>query len=343
MYENKQKKRPHSIEELAQAIKFDASIYTTVELLRYKSDLAAKLLNEIHLGAFAKSSFEEIDYHNTQLEENYQYKKYSGESFTKAYKSSLEDYGKLDEQTGERIPYIKLFRSHYNFKKLDINSEKLKEQHEKNELKLVTQKLKLYLNTLLKNLNKENLPEQFLYSKKNVIKVIKDLNLEENKEQKIIDDIEQIYILNKVERVSGVIEENERGEQKAPDQFIKKSFENTINDSHIIDAFCFLVDKLYKEIEDNSLKQYVQYYITMKIILKYKLQGNINFYIDEYVDKDLEAFYYKKCSHYKEEKYIKDIIADYIGKKPDTVRKKIDRIQKIIQNNLLKSVSNATR
>ena len=42
---------------------------------------------------------------------------------------------------------------------------------------------------------------------------------------------------------------------------------------------------------------------------------------------------------YTDEKYIKDIVAEYVGKASDTVRKKIDKVKKIIQNNLLKSAS----
>lgn len=350
---NKQKKGPQSIEELAYAIKFDFDKYNRNKLTRFKSDLASKLLNKIHLSSFAGNSFEEISkvdenlsikdnkkiVDNKLLEHNYQYKKYDGESFTKAYKSALEAYGKLDEKTGERIPYIKLFLSHYSYKKLEIKSQKLKEDYSKLERDLAKSEIMLFLNKLAQKLKKDKLPKNFSFNYKNSIDFIENLNLDEQEKLKAITIIKRIYKNNTIEHISGIIEENEKGDKKLYTGFSQKSCEYAENHNEVVDIFCSLVDKLYESIEDKDLKQYAQYYITMKIILKYKLKDNDNYIIDDYINKDLEFFYYEKFSNYKEDKYIKDIIAEYVGKASDTVRKKIDKVKKIIQNNLLKSAS----
>ena len=367
MCTNKQGKKPQSIEDLAYAIKFDFNNYTKSRITQFKSDLAAKLLNILNLNDFTNNKNTDNDKDKLKKEdelennkkdelenkkegklednssklltESYRYEEYDGIAFTKAYKSALEKYGMLDEKTGERVPFIVIFRSHYNFKKRDIKKEKLKERSYKVEVKLKADVIKLFLEQQIKTLGNEKIPKDFKFSFENAVEFIMSLDADKESKENVIQRLTDLYTNSYMKRVSGLTTEDDDGNKQENNEFEQTAFGNDVEKERNIDKLCYLIDILFKEMENNKLKQYARYYITMKIILKYKIFGNNNWAINYYIDKDLERFYYEKYSDYTDEKYIKIIIAEYVGKASDTVRKKIDAVKKIIQNNLLKVAS----
>lgn len=321
--------KPKSIEDLAYAIKFDYEKYRKTEIVRFRSDLASALLMKLNLRNFAEPVLN-VD---SNLEQN---NKYDGEVFAKAFKSALESYGKLDEKTGEKIPFEIIFGSHYKTKKPQIKINKYKENNYRIETKIKNNVIQLFLEEQAKKLGNVRLPSDLKVSKiDDCINFLKSLNANNKDKEEAINKLVDLYTDKYVKRVKAVADDGEDEETSITD-FAGQ--EEQIKET-VIDKITDGIDKTLAEIEDKSLLEYAKYYITMKIILKYKIIGFDNQILDEYIDKGLEKFYYEKYSNYTDEKYIKDIIADYIGKKPDTVRKKLDKVKKLIQNSMLKNIS----
>ena len=156
--------------------------------------------------------------------------------------------------------------------------------------------------------------------------------------EKVINKLTDLFTDRYVQRIRPVSDNNDNENMTMAD-FVED--DDNLKEA-VIDKIADGLDWTISEIEkmkDKSLLEYAKYYITMKIILKYKVIGFDNQIIDEYVDKGLEKFYYEKYGQYIDEKYIKDIVADYVGKRPDTVRKKLDKVKKIIQNSMLKNMA----
>lgn len=325
---NKQKKRPQSIEDLAYAIKFDFDKYNKNKLMRFKSDLAASLLNKLNLYDFAKADLKAT----TKLDTSWNSDNYDGEVFSRAFKSAMESYGKLDEKTGEIIPFEIIFGSHYKKKKPQIKVNKYEENNYRVETKVKNNIIKLFLQEQVKKLGGMKLPDNLKVEKSDeCVEFLRKLKADEKTINKLMD----LYTDRYMQRIQPV-SENSEDEGISMADFADK--DEQVKEV-VIDQIANGIDILFMQIEDKSLIEYARYYITMKILLKYKIIGFDNQILDEYIDKDLEQFYYDRFTAYTDEKYIKDIIAEYVGKASDTVRKKIDKVKKIIQNNLLKSAS----
>lgn len=331
------KKKPESIDELACAIKFDFKEYRKTELIRYKSDLAAIMLKKIHLGEFSANEKGDLK-KDDQLSQNWKINDYNGEVFTKAFKSALENYGKLDEKTGERIPFERIFISHYTIKKPQVKVDRYKENNYNVEIKLKTNAIKLLLQQQAKELANKRLPDDLKIEKfDDCVVFLRSLNADVEATEKAINKLTDLYMDRYVQRVRPVLGENEDEEISMADFAGQEQVREAV-----VDKIAYGLDKALSDIsnfKDKSLEQYACYYITMKIILRYKINGFNNQIIDEYVDKDLEKLYFEKYSQYEDEKYVKDIVADYTGKRPDTVRKKLDKVKKLIQNSMLKNIS----
>lgn len=329
------KKKPVSIEELACAIKFDFKEYRKTELIRFKSNLAAALLKKIHLGEFSVNEKGNLK-KDEQLSQSWKINDYNGEVFTKAFKSALESYGKLDEKTGEKIPFERIFISHYTIKKPQVKVDKYKEDNYRLEINLKINTIKLFLQQQAKKLGNSRLPDELKIGKlDDCIEFLRSLNADKAATERAINKLTDLFTDRYVQRVRPVSEDDEDEnismvDFAGQDDGVK---------AEVIDKIADGIDRCLSEIEDKDMLNYAQYYITMKIILKYKVVGFNNQILDEYVNKDLEKLYFEKYSQYEDEKYVKDIVADYTGKRPDTVRKKLDKVKKLIQNSMLKNIS----
>lgn len=345
---NKPKKKPQNIEELAFAIKFLAEEYTKVELMRFRSDLVSELLKKIKLSDFTKDyqgktyigkdNDKPSEHNNSKLlEESFQYNEYDSVAITKAYISSMESYGMRDEETGEIVPFLQIFRAHYKYKKLDIAKNKLKENRYSVEIKEKEKQIKDYLVALNKKWGKKELPE-ICWNYDKAVLFIRNLSMDKDNRDKALQTLTDLYTTSYVKRESGIPMEDVEGNQVESSSLEQVAITSEKEKVNQVDRLTNLIENLYVEVDDD-LKLYAKYYITMKILLKYTILGHRNTEIEFYIDKDLQEFYYRNYSDYTDEKYIKDIIADYIGKKSDTVRKKLNKVGNIIQNSLLKSVS----
>lgn len=345
---NKSRKKPQGIEELAFAIKFLTDEYTKVEIQRFKSDLAGEILKKINLSDFTKDyqgktylgkDSDDFCGNNDSklLEESYQNKEYDSEAIVRAYQSSLKSYGMRDEKTGEIIPFLQIFRSHYKYKKLDIAKIKLKENRYDIEIKEKEEQIKDYLVALNEKWGKKELPD-VMWNYDRAVLFIRNLSMDKDNRDKALQTLTDLYTTSYVKRESGIPTEDVEGNQVESSSFEQVAINSEREKATQVDRLTSLIENLYVEVDDD-LKLYAKYYITMKILLKYKILGHRNTEIEFYIDKHLEEFYYRNYSNYTDEKYIKDIIADYIGKKSDTVRKKLNKVGSIIQNNLLKSAS----
>lgn len=324
--------KPKTIEELAYAIKFNFNEYRKTEISKFKSDLAAKLLEKLNLKAFSRQNLSV----NEQLSQSWKNEQYDGEIFAKAFKSSMEKYGQKDEETGEQLPFIQIFLSHYGMKKPQIRINKLKEANYLVEIKQKSEYINLFLQQQAKKWGNKKLPKDFkVWKYEQCVEFLKSLNADEEEISRAINKLADLFTDKYMKRILPVDEEDNDSKVESVNDMVNT--EDNVK-SEVIDKMTSMLDTALSEVE-TSLEMYARYYITMKIVLKYKISGFYNQMIDDYVDKGLEKFYYEKYSQYIDEKYIKDIVADYVGKRPDTVRKKLDRVKKIIQNSMLKNMA----
>ena len=247
--------------------------------------------------------------------------------------------GDVTVQNG-KILLEKIKKGTYTIKEKSVGTGYLlNTESYKAEVKLKADVIKLFLEQQIKILGNKKIPKDFKFSFENAVEFIMSLDADKESKENVIQRLTDLYTNSYMKRVSGLTTEDDDGNKQENNEFEQTAFGNDVEKERNIDKLCYLIDILFKEMENNKLKQYARYYITMKIILKYKIFGNNNWAINYYIDKDLERFYYEKYSDYTDEKYIKIIIAEYVGKASDTVRKKIDAVKKIIQNNLLKVAS----
>lgn len=320
------KARISEINRLADKIKFGNDKKT--KIVTNKAKLVSLLLEELNFKEFAN---------DLKLDDKLSLRRdYNGEIFTKAFKSAMESYGKLDEKTGERIPFNVIFIAHYSKKKPQIKVDKYKEDNYRLEINLKINTIKLFLQQQAKKLGNSRLPDELKIGKlDDCIEFLRSLNADKAATERAINKLTDLFTDRYVQRVRPVSEDDEDEnismvDFAGQDDGVK---------AEVIDKIADGIDRCLSEIEDKDMLNYAQYYITMKIILKYKVVGFNNQILDEYVNKDLEKLYFEKYSQYEDEKYVKDIVADYTGKRPDTVRKKLDKVKKLIQNSMLKNIS----
>lgn len=320
------KARISEINRLADKIKFGNDKKT--KIVTNKAKLVSLLLEELNFKEFAN---------DLKLDDKLSLRRdYNGEIFTKAFKSAMESYGKLDEKTGERIPFNVIFIAHYSKKKPQIKVDKYKEDNYRLEINLKINTIKLFLQQQAKKLGNSRLPDELKIGKlDDCIEFLRSLNADKAVTERAINKLTDLFTDRYVQRVRPVSEDDENENISMVD------FEGQDDGvkAEVIDKIADGIDRCLSEIEDKDMLNYAQYYITMKIILKYKVVGFNNQILDEYVNKDLEKLYFEKYSQYEDEKYVKDIVADYTGKRPDTIRKKLDKVKKLIQNSMLKNIS----
>ena len=241
-----------------------------------------------------------------------------------------------DEETGEQLPFIQIFLSHYGMKKPQIRINKLKEANYLVEIKQKSEYINLFLQQQAKKWGNKKLPKDFkVWKYEQCVEFLKSLNADEEEISRAINKLADLFTDKYMKRILPVDEEDNDSKVESVNDMVNT--EDNVK-SEVIDKMTSMLDTALSEVE-TSLEMYARYYITMKIVLKYKISGFYNQMIDDYVDKGLEKFYYEKYSQYIDEKYIKDIVADYVGKRPDTVRKKLDKVKKIIQNSMLKNMA----
>ncbi len=297
-----------------------------IKLIQKKSDLARYLLEAINLNEFAKM---DLTADNKVLSNTAEAEHYNGMVFSSAYKAALGKYGQKDEQTGETIPFLQLFRAFYNTKKPEIKQQNFKEK----ALKPAVYQKQEQITALLQNASAK-------YGRKKKLsfnpakyedcqKFIACLNATQKEKDALMQKLSDLYTKSfRVYEKSDADEENSLAASVLDSGLAAEQMQKEQN----INILSAHIDKILPQIKNPTDKEYAVYYITLNIILKYSNYGYSDIELNDYIDCRLADFYFRHASHYKETKHIKDIIAAYTGNRPDTVRKRLDRVRKFFVN-----------
>ena len=308
------------IEELADAIKFKKLNDTRKKI--YNTKLSSMLLEKINLGAFAGKVSDNDKIKSMDAYRNAD--KYDGELFTLAFKSSIEKYGALDEKTGERIPFIKHFLSHYNLKKRDLPQRKAEEQTmggtstKKSAVMLYLRKVaKLheipssYVNSKVKNALNYSKVKQFLT----------DINAT-IAEQNEFDKVFNTLYINQDEQPS---DEGEDTYNQSDISSKEQYDENTA----VLLKLTNSVERALRCSENTSFNEYIRNYISLKIWL-YLAEGNRCTELADYIDRDFIQGYLAIPVHERQQMNVDAILARVMHRKPDTIRKKRAAVERFL-------------
>lgn len=308
---NNNKQDHRLIEELAYKIKFGNLNETQTEIARIR--FLSELFKYKNLSGYLAQNLQKDDNLLIKTENK---KEYDSEAFTKAFQSALAAYGKKDETTGELIPFLKLFNSYYNFKKLGIKTAAFNEQRADSKIR------RGRINDLLAKIAAKY-GQDYERDSFNV--------LNSGKLQKMLDE----WQVNKKEKecVLHVLENNWVGSDDIADS-------ETGDDSgtYLSDAVAFK----RKELSDNTTQLIADAFERglanckttaarrwFKCIVAYRILNEfgdkIPFVLQKFADKDFAEYYIKSVSPELREI---DILAAYMQVESETARKKVSNFVK---------------
>lgn len=298
------KKEYQTIEELAQMIKFG-------NISKVKQE---RLKNEImkHIFVVKGLSFYNELGENTlgkTLEESKSNGSYSGLIYYKTYKDVLKAYGMEDKETGELIPFMKLFNNLVNLRKNSIVKEKVEEQDYFNA-KAKEERMNTLLRKSLKSKEEKN-----RFNVLNLDKVLQ--TMKEHKCSK--EELEQAqYIMENSLVCTDYIASQDDPENGTwlSDTASVYRFEDSEN---AIERLTKGIDKAINSTSNKTVKKYILYYTNMKLISYVPTEGTA-------FELQLEPYRDKKLQKYLQGAEIDDevqVLANYLNQERETVRKNL--------------------
>lgn len=229
---------------------------------------------------------------------------------------------------------MQLFRAFYNVKKPEIKKQNFKEKALKPAVYQKQEQITVLLqNAAAKYGRKKKLsfnPAKYEECRR----FIGCLNAAESEKEALLQKLSDLYTKSfRVYEKSDADEENSFAASVLDSGLADEQMQKDQN----INMLAAHIDKILPQIKNPTDKEYAVYYITLNIILKYSNYGYSSIELDDYIDRGLADFYFQHAGHYKDTKDIKDIIAAYTGNRPDTVRKRLDKVRKFFAGSHNKS------
>ncbi len=304
-------KQDRLIEELAYKIKFGnlSGTQADIAMIRFSSEL----LKYKNLNRYLLQNLQTGDNLLVQTENK---KEYDGEAFTRAFQSALAAYGKKDEATGELIPFLKLFNSHYKLKKQGIETAAFNEQRADNKIR------KGRINDLLAKIAGKY-GQDFERDSFNVLNSEKlQKKLEEwqvSKEKKEI----VLYVLDNNWVGSDDIADTETGDDSGTylsDAVAFKRKELSDNTTQLIaDAF----ERGLANCKTTAARRWFKCIAAYRILNEFG--DKIPFVLQKFADKNFAEYYIKLVSPDLREI---DVLAAYMQVETETARKKVSNFVK---------------
>ena len=288
------------INRLAEELKFSSQKLSpsrkyTYHLKIYEGILALMNRSKLNL-ALQESEIIYEEKHRIELE-----------AINEAFTIALNDFGKVDKNTGERIPFTKLFFNKYRYKKYDIIRETYSDEN-------------IYRRKIVQALLKKLVEK---YAKEN-IELPKNLL----KREDIIEFCENLGALTEEyeEQLAEVFENTHTSDFSMQENVLDGTDQDGQNKIELSDSMLMLFDIVDKIIQDNKvpklMQDYVRYYITLRAV---ENQIVMKAGYEDYFDYQFRAFAIQRSN-------LKDqyILGEYLGKQPETVRKNLNKAQNLL-------------
>lgn len=229
------------------------------------------------------------------------------EAISETYAVTLNNFGKLDKVTGERIPFTKLFFTMFHFKKNDIIRETYGDEN------IYRKKI---VKTLLKQLTekyaagKVELPKNLL-KKDAIVEFCENLGVPLEEYKPLLKEVFENMHTSDFSLQENAAEVSEQTQQGATD------ISNTMM------LLFDVVDKIMQDTKVPKLMQdYVKYYVTLRAV-DAKIDMKLGY--EDYFDYQFRDFIIRRGE--VKEQYI---LGEYIGRQPETVRKNLNKAQALL-------------
>lgn len=299
------------IEDLAYKLKFGnlSRTQNEITMLRFTTEL----LKYKNLNRYIPKSLEHVDSLLMQTENE---TKYDGEIFTKALQSALAAYGKKDVETGELIPFLKIFNSHYGIKEKGIKPAAF------NELRADSKIKSGRINDLLvKIANAHGMSferNRFnVLNRKNLEKKLADLKASDDERNEVF------YVLDNTYITKDAVADGETGEDS--DAYI--SDEMAYKQAELSDYAAQLISDAFERgftcCKTRTERKWFKCIAAFKFLNI--LGDNMLFVLEKYMDKGFVHYYLQTVNPKVREI---EILAAYMQVETETARKKIKKFEK---------------
>lgn len=318
--EKEYKAKEGQVERLAEAIKFGNLSATRKQLTMTK--ITSLLLEIVNGKLFSQMQQGESD----QLlgTENY-----DGNAFYKAFTETLTyGYGKIDENTTKRIPFLRLFWNRYQLKLKQARQDAWREQNPENAA-LRAEHVKTFLKKVArcKGIAEDVIANALQFNMLNYQKgrtFLVSIGAPE-----YVDAYQDVF--DKTYTQSMYTQERETEKTAVSTVYEKQTYEEfaakEVQLTYVLDLLDEAKTKMLQERQAKILQQYIDLYITIRIFETYGVDAEKMPALQDHIDTTLWAFC---CAHYRKKAKLKDILAAYLQIQPDTVRKKISIVQKFL-------------
>lgn len=324
--------RQEQIELLAKEI--TSGTVAAVKNQIYKTKLMTLVFEEVHEKIVEKLN----NSYDTTLPET---DTYDGKAFDTAFRETLTyTYGKVDEKTGETIPFLQLFLARYKLKLKTAQKEflasknpeqsGLREAHTKEFLTKMADKY---------GLTKDERNKLLAFNALNDQRCIQFLQYIDASPEDI-DEYTAISLATYREALEPMLEST--GETSPESlQVGQQTLQEFTKKEQLREGLLNLLDKA-KAMAPNvsqhkTVEPFLPYFITLKVIGEYGYDRKALTLLSDYMDSALWQ-YCKALAWNTKEPPSKDLLSQYLSLRPDTIRKKM----KIVQSFLLKVNSHSS-
>lgn len=242
------------------------------------------------------------------------YNGYSGGIFFEAYRYAWENYGRVDQTTGEVMPFMLLFNNLYKLKRNKLVREKI-EEADGLSMKAKEERMRAFLRQ--RHLLKPNEPKINVLNLGNVKALLDKAKLGPKAHAEAESIIANCLVS------SDVVTDSEGSETLVAqsDSVARSRYEDAES------AMLTIVDGVEFALTNTrslTLQRYICYYVTLKALSFQPTVGmNTGVYLDKYVDKDL-ASYMQRANPFGDET---TVLAEYLHQERETVRKNLRKAQ----------------
>lgn len=242
------------------------------------------------------------------------YNNYSGGVFYEAYKYAWENYGRVDQTTGEVLPFMLLFNNLYKLKRNKLVREKIDEV-DGLSMKAKEERMRAFLRQ--RRLLQANEPKINVLNLGNVKALLTKANCSPE------DHAQAERIISNCLVSSDLVPDSEGSETlfAQSDSVAGCRYEDAEGAMlTIVDGVEFAL----AHCNSATVQRYIRYYVTLKALNFAPTVGmSTGVYLDKYVDKDLLHYFREEASRAEE----LTVLAEYLHQERETVRKNLRKAQ----------------
>lgn len=309
-------KRREAIEALAQSLRNESLRPTKVD--RIKSQLMNLLLDELHMSDFTAEGLAQNS-SDTMADKQRPDAPMETVTLARVFQSALAAYGTLDAKTNKPIPFLVLFFSHYRQKKPESIKQYWTLEREQRQgrvhigdfMRRMARKLGVEesVETQVSNFMNKEACAQFLRH--------------HGADDTCIDELYRLY--EQLGTVSLVGEE----EEETPDRSAPLQMERYRRARQAETELLYVLRRLKEIPSDKTTKMYLKLKVTFVLLQQAEEDRSLLEYTDT-VDTAAMTYYHGLDKKQRRSMKVSVLIAGYLGRQPETVRKQMNQVDKIL-------------